>query len=38
MYGTNGDANIGPPTKLIYQHWTMITHQLEFEFKQLPLP
>ncbi|HEV3146460.1 MAG TPA: HEAT repeat domain-containing protein, partial [Gemmataceae bacterium] len=20
-YGTNGDANIGPPAKLIYQHW-----------------
>jgi len=37
-YGTNGDANIGPAAKLIYQHWTMIQHQIEFEFKQLPLP
>jgi len=37
-YGTNGDGNVGPAAKLVYQHWTMIQHQIEFEFKQLPLP
>jgi hypothetical protein len=38
MFSTNGDANIGPPARLIYNHWGMMSHQVEFEFKDLQLP
>lgn len=38
MYGTNGDATIGTPHKLVYNHWGMMQHQIDFEFKDLPLP
>lgn len=36
----NGAANpkVGPPSKLVYFHWTTIQHQVKFEFRDLPLP
>ena len=37
-FGTNGDAAIGPPVKLVFNHWSMMSHQIEFEFKDLQLP
>ena len=29
---------MGVPTKLIFYAWTMIQYQVNFEFKDLPLP
>jgi hypothetical protein len=31
-------AKAGPPTKLIYDLWTLVPHVVKFEFKDLPLP
>ncbi|MFL5339946.1 MAG: HEAT repeat domain-containing protein [Gemmataceae bacterium] len=38
MFGTNGDATIGAPARLVYNHWGMIQTQVDFEFRDLPLP
>jgi hypothetical protein len=38
IYGTNGDNSIGAPTRLVFNHWGLMTHQVDFEFKNLPLP
>ena len=38
MFGTNGDASIGPPVRLVFNHWGMLQHQVDFEFRDLPLP
>jgi hypothetical protein len=37
-FNANGDGTIGPPAKLVYYQWTMLNHQIEFEFKDVPLP
>jgi hypothetical protein len=37
MGNVNG-AQCGPPTKMIYYHWVSLPHQVDFEFKDLPLP
>lgn len=37
-YGNPGNAKIEPPKKLIYHVWTLVNHQVDFEFKDLPLP
>ena len=31
-------ADLGPPAKLVYHHWVMMNHEIEFEFKDMPLP
>jgi hypothetical protein len=31
-------GKVGPPAKLILNQWLTIAHELEFEFKDLPLP
>jgi hypothetical protein len=33
-----GTGKLGPPTKLIYYQWILMEHEVEFEFKGLPLP
>lgn len=38
LYGTNNQPTLGPPVKLVFNHWVTMPHQLEFEFKDLPLP
>jgi hypothetical protein len=38
MFGTNGDATIGPPVRLVFNHWETMQHTVEFEFKDLQLP
>ena len=38
MFGNNGDATVGPPARLVYNHWGTIQHQIDFEFRDLPLP
>lgn len=38
MFGTNGQAGIGPPARLVYNQWIMMPHQIEFDFRDLPLP
>jgi hypothetical protein len=35
-FGRNGGTL--PPTKLVYQDWTTLQHEVPFEFKDLPLP
>ena len=35
-FGLNGAG--GPPTKLVYQDWTTVQHEVPFEFRDLPLP
>jgi hypothetical protein len=37
-YGPPPVAKAGPPTKLIYDVWTLVPHVVKFEFKDLPLP
>ena len=37
-FGNNGTVVLGPPAKLVYLHWGLIQHQIEVEFKDLPLP
>jgi hypothetical protein len=36
--GHFGPAKIGPPKKMMYQHWVTRTHDIPFEFKDVPLP
>jgi len=38
MFGNNGVAALGPPTRLIYNHWSLMQHTIEFDFKDLQLP
>lgn len=38
MFGTNGDPKIGPAAKLVFNHWATMSHDIEFEFKDLALP
>ena len=38
MFGDGGNAQLGKPHKLIYYGWVTMQHQVEFEFKDLPLP
>jgi hypothetical protein len=37
MFGSPG-ATIGPPSKLVYNDWVLMQHQVEFEFRDLALP
>jgi hypothetical protein len=38
LFGDNGNADLGPPVKLIYYTWATLQHTVSFEFKDLPLP
>ena len=38
IFGDGGNAQIGKPHKLTYYGWVTTQHQIEFEFKDLPLP
>lgn len=38
QFGDGGDAKLGPAAKLIYYNWITTQHQIEFEFRDLPLP
>jgi hypothetical protein len=38
MFGSNGVASIGPPSRLVFNMWSLMQHQIEFEFRDLPLP
>lgn len=38
IFGNNGNATLGPPAKLIYNHWSLMQHSVPFEFKDLTLP
>jgi hypothetical protein len=31
-------GKIGSPKKFVYHHWVTKTHEISFEFKDLPLP
>jgi len=35
---TGKQLKLGPPTKLIVNEWLSVTHEVTFEFKDLPLP
>lgn len=37
FFGDPGNG-VGPPEKLTYSSWTTMQHQVDFEFKDLPLP
>jgi hypothetical protein len=34
----NASAKLGPPVKMIVNEWLSITHEVTFEFKDVPLP
>jgi hypothetical protein len=38
MFGSNGAAGVGPPARLVYNHWGLLPYQVDFEFRDLPLP
>lgn len=38
QFGDGGNAKLGKPSKLVYYNWITSQHQIEFEFKDLPLP
>jgi hypothetical protein len=38
QFSDAGNAKLGKPAKLVYYNWVMSQHQIEFEFKDLPLP
>jgi len=38
QFADGGNAKLGKPAKLVYYNWIMSQHQIEFEFKDLPLP
>jgi hypothetical protein len=38
MFGDGGNAQLGKPHKLTYFGWVTMQHQVEFEFRDLPLP
>ena len=31
-------AKLGPPAKLVVNEWLTVTHEVTFEFKDIPLP
>jgi hypothetical protein len=33
-----GNGEIGPPVKLVFNQWVTIPHEVEFEFRDVPLP
>jgi hypothetical protein len=33
-----GTAKLGPPVKMVINEWLSVTHEVTFEFKDLPLP
>jgi hypothetical protein len=38
MFGDGGNAQLGKPAKFTYFGWVTMQHQVDFEFKDLPLP
>jgi hypothetical protein len=36
--GRPGTANFGPPTKFVINEWLTVSHEVPFEFKDIPLP
>ena len=38
QFGDGGDAKIGKAAKFVYYNWITSQHQIEFEFRDLPLP
>jgi hypothetical protein len=38
MFGDPGTGQLGKPYKLTYYDWVTLQHQVEFEFRDLPLP
>ena len=32
------DGKIGKPAKLVYNQWVTLSHEVEFEFRDVPLP
>jgi hypothetical protein len=38
MFGSAGNAALGPPAKFIYYTWVSLQHHVAFEFRDLPLP
>jgi hypothetical protein len=38
QFGLPPNGEIGPAVKLVFNQWVTIAHELEFEFKDLPLP
>jgi hypothetical protein len=38
MFGDNSTGQLGKPAKLTYYGWVTLQHQVEFEFRDLPLP
>jgi hypothetical protein len=43
LYGLQGrggqaPAKLGPPVKLVFNEWLQVTHEVTFEFKDVPLP
>ena len=36
--GNKTKAKLGPPVKLVVNEWLSITHEVTFEFKDIPLP
>ncbi|HMF14631.1 MAG TPA: hypothetical protein VKE94_20085 [Gemmataceae bacterium] len=37
-YDKPSNVRIGPPKTLVYYVWKLVSHEVEFEFKNLPLP
>jgi hypothetical protein len=37
-YSTFGGNKVGPPTRLVYQHWITRQHDVHFSFRDVPLP
>ncbi len=38
QFGPPPNADLGPAVKLVLAEWLTVSHELEFEFKDLPLP
>jgi hypothetical protein len=38
MTQPNGNAKLGKPSKLLFYAWVLMEHEVEFEFRGLPLP
>ena len=38
QFGAYNNIAMGPPVKFVLVEWLTISHELEFEFKNLPLP
>jgi hypothetical protein len=36
--GRPGPVKLGPPTRLVLTEWLTVTHEVTFEFKDIPLP